>query len=494
MKNHIKTLFLLLLSYSTAFSSPITPALYKSLKSADKVVSLSFSPNSKYVAVGCKNGELIKWDFLSSKSEKLVIHKGNINRISFSHDGSLLATAGSDGTVNLIDFNTFQVIETFKPEAFAMKEKVKTYEVVALTFAPDGNSIYFGGATCEIFRAEAVKNGRIESVYESKETIIGNNGKSISRYFKITDIKISNDRASLIFNAGNVKVLRLKDLKIMDSFPINLKNFSTLALNKNNGLSVWTNDGNLLYWNDYQNEKENYITIPAGEGYNPEISFLRNKYIISGANNSDALIWDLNEREVSNLKLIGHERLVSTTAVCPRNRFIATGSHDNTVNIWSTNMLLNSFEVDDHEQKKNKLRREILSLKNEINELSSRIDKYSNSSKSFIISDITFKQATTEIRKGKKSIKILSDFLKNNEHIKITIVGNSDVIGPERENQILSQERADYIKEILVSKGIEKERLSTIGYGGMFPIYSKPSTSEEHNMNRRVEIVFSSDY
>jgi OOP family OmpA-OmpF porin len=69
----------------------------------------------------------------------------------------------------------------------------------------------------------------------------------------------------------------------------------------------------------------------------------------------------------------------------------------------------------------------------------------------------------------------------------IIAVGHTDSIGTEAYNQGLSERRANAVKEYLVSKGIEKNRIYTEGKGEKQPIASN-ATAEGRAKNRRTEI------
>jgi OOP family OmpA-OmpF porin len=69
----------------------------------------------------------------------------------------------------------------------------------------------------------------------------------------------------------------------------------------------------------------------------------------------------------------------------------------------------------------------------------------------------------------------------------IIAVGHTDSIGTPEYNQGLSERRANAVKEYLVSKGIEKNRVYTEGKGEKSPIASN-STAEGRAKNRRTEI------
>ncbi|KKW67932.1 membrane protein [Lampropedia cohaerens] len=69
----------------------------------------------------------------------------------------------------------------------------------------------------------------------------------------------------------------------------------------------------------------------------------------------------------------------------------------------------------------------------------------------------------------------------------IIAVGHTDSTGPEAYNQGLSERRAAAVKEYLVSKGIDANRIYTEGKGELEPIASN-ATREGRAQNRRVEI------
>ncbi|MFS4483033.1 DUF5723 family protein [Hyunsoonleella sp. 2307UL5-6] len=68
-----------------------------------------------------------------------------------------------------------------------------------------------------------------------------------------------------------------------------------------------------------------------------------------------------------------------------------------------------------------------------------------------------------------------------------TIEGHTDSVGKETSNFVLSEARANAVKDFLVSNGIDSNRLLTVGYGESKPIFSN-KTSYGRSRNRRVEI------
>ena len=78
--------------------------------------------------------------------------------------------------------------------------------------------------------------------------------------------------------------------------------------------------------------------------------------------------------------------------------------------------------------------------------------------------------------------------LKMNPSLKIRIEGNTDNIGTAKYNMGLSDRRAKSVQEYLVKSGINKNRLSTVGYGFSRPIATN-ITPEGRALNRRVELT-----
>ncbi len=110
---------------------------------------------------------------------------------------------------------------------------------------------------------------------------------------------------------------------------------------------------------------------------------------------------------------------------------------------------------------------------------------------SISIEDIEFKPGTSIITESSiPKLKRLRDFLLLNSHLKIEIQGHVDARGDNSNaGQKISEARAKRVKKYLVENGINKDRLTTKGYGNMNPIFPDPKFSYEEQANRRVEIL-----
>jgi outer membrane protein OmpA-like peptidoglycan-associated protein/tetratricopeptide (TPR) repeat protein len=111
---------------------------------------------------------------------------------------------------------------------------------------------------------------------------------------------------------------------------------------------------------------------------------------------------------------------------------------------------------------------------------------------SYQLKDINF--ATNSFVLTDESKNIIDgfiDFLKEHPKVNVDIQGYTDDVGNDKDNLVLSDNRAKSVYEYLVSKGILAQRLSYKGYGESKPFL--PNSSDENRAkNRRTVFVIKS--
>ena len=90
------------------------------------------------------------------------------------------------------------------------------------------------------------------------------------------------------------------------------------------------------------------------------------------------------------------------------------------------------------------------------------------------------------------SINELADFLEAYPERNIRIEGHTDNTGSANFNRTLSQERANVVRDALISRGINTDRIEAVGFGEQYPI-APNDTEAARRQNRRVEVVISDE-
>lgn len=91
------------------------------------------------------------------------------------------------------------------------------------------------------------------------------------------------------------------------------------------------------------------------------------------------------------------------------------------------------------------------------------------------------------LAKSYASLKNVVQILKDNPSYKINIDGYTDITGSADKNQILSENRANSVKQYLISNGIDESRITATGHGINDPIATN-KTAAGRAKNRRVEM------
>jgi len=101
---------------------------------------------------------------------------------------------------------------------------------------------------------------------------------------------------------------------------------------------------------------------------------------------------------------------------------------------------------------------------------------------------IFFKQNSNDLsEKAIEKLDQVFEILIKNPGTDVMLNGYSDSIGSAAYNEMISEIRANAVKNYLVGKGIESSRITTFGYGAQKFIASNKS-AEGRQFNRRVEI------
>lgn len=103
--------------------------------------------------------------------------------------------------------------------------------------------------------------------------------------------------------------------------------------------------------------------------------------------------------------------------------------------------------------------------------------------------DVLFEVDSTRVDSdGRQSLEEVADVLGEYDKTAVIVQGHTDSTGSDEYNQDLSERRAEAVERYLVSLGVDRDRLATMGFGEDSPVASNDSESGRRQ-NRRVDIL-----
>lgn len=109
------------------------------------------------------------------------------------------------------------------------------------------------------------------------------------------------------------------------------------------------------------------------------------------------------------------------------------------------------------------------------------------------LKDVTFELNSPKLTLNSETVlNSVANELKKFPDVQVEVQGHSDSTGDADYNMQLSQKRAESVMEYLISKGVNRDQLTAVGYGESNPIASN-DTKEGRAKNRRVELVWLDD-
>jgi outer membrane protein OmpA-like peptidoglycan-associated protein len=109
------------------------------------------------------------------------------------------------------------------------------------------------------------------------------------------------------------------------------------------------------------------------------------------------------------------------------------------------------------------------------------------------ISDVLFDFNKYTLKPGaREKMAKVSGILLAYPGLRLQLEGHTDSIGTDEYNMVLSQKRADTVKDYLIAQGVPETNVGAVGLGKENPVASN-DTNAGRQQNRRVEMVVSGD-
>jgi len=90
---------------------------------------------------------------------------------------------------------------------------------------------------------------------------------------------------------------------------------------------------------------------------------------------------------------------------------------------------------------------------------------------------------------SENGLQVLVKLLNDNPNITIEISANTDFVGNNESNKILSQKRAKSVVDYLISKGIAKDRLTSVGNGEEKPVVVDASLAQKYKFIHEEDLL-----
>jgi outer membrane protein OmpA-like peptidoglycan-associated protein len=105
------------------------------------------------------------------------------------------------------------------------------------------------------------------------------------------------------------------------------------------------------------------------------------------------------------------------------------------------------------------------------------------------LDDVAFATGQSSLRaEAGESLAKLAEFVRKDPDKRVRIEGHTDSTGSANANQVLSQKRAEAVRDALERAGIDASRMTAVGVGEERPVASN-ETAEGRAKNRRVDII-----
>ena len=248
-------------------------------------------------------------------------HKGIIEQVKFSPDGSLVLSSSRDKTVKLWEAATGKLVRTYEGHAG---------NVNSICFSPDGNSFYSGGEDKLVICWE-LSTGNILKKFEGCED-------------EISSVSISPDGKTLASYArSEIKLWDASSGELINTITGLSGSYSTLDFSPDSKFIISSANNELKMWNVSSGTLEkDFEDNPYG--YFSPVFSPDGKSILTGSSDRIIRLFDVSSGKITRT-FEGHEARVTAVAFSPDGKYIISGSDDKTVVLRDINnsQVISSF-------------------------------------------------------------------------------------------------------------------------------------------------------
>lgn len=240
-------------------------------------------------------------------------HQLQVQRVSFSPDGKILASGSLDQTVKLWDVATGNLLRTLTGHKGG---------VLSVVFSPDGKTIA-SGSEDKTIKFWDVATGRENKLIAGHST-------------RVTSLAFSSD-GKLLASGGQDSTVKVWDVtsgRALKTLVGHLDKVTSLSFSPDNKtLASGSWDYTISLWQVSTGKKtrtlKGHSHTVASVSFSPD-----GKWLVSGSQDKTLKLWEVASGK-NQRTLKGHTDAVFTVAFSPNDKTIASGSNDGTVKLWN---------------------------------------------------------------------------------------------------------------------------------------------------------------
>jgi WD40 repeat protein/tetratricopeptide (TPR) repeat protein len=293
----------------TLLPRPVTP----SMNHSDRVVSVAFSPDGKYLATGTEKAAYI-WDVATGQNILSIHHDNLVEAVTFSGKGNYLVTS-SDTEVSVWRWKTNQAL---KISHITLRSHVN-----AIAFNPDDKHIAIAGSESTV-HVWNWKTNEIQTVgsHAVDATLVSTVAFSPDGQYLASG---GSDHTVRIWQWKTKQPRELKQIKHKDAV-------AALNFHPKKDYLVTTNGDTAFIW-QWKVDKPSEVTSIKQVQEIVAVAFSPDgNYLATAGRDNTARMWEwFSKREVTR---ITHLDLVEAVAFSSNGKNLATASWDKTARVW----------------------------------------------------------------------------------------------------------------------------------------------------------------